>query len=202
MQTMKNRILDRIRRFEPGRAFMAKDFLDIASRGTVDMTFSALLRDRVIRRVRRGLYDVPKVNPDLGGTLSPDIDQAARALARRHRWTIVPEGAWAANLLGLSTQVPAKIIYLSDGPNQKVQLGRRTIHFKHARPHILGQEQGMTALVIQALRYIGKQGLDDALIRRLRSLLPEAEKRRLVKAARFGVDWIYETSKKVAESLT
>jgi hypothetical protein len=181
---------------------MAKDFLDIASRGTVDMTFSALLRDRVIRRVRRGLYDVPKVNPDLGGTLSPDIDQAARALARRHRWTIVPEGAWAANLLGLSTQVPAKIIYLSDGPNQKVQLGRRTIHFKHARPHILGQEQGMTALVIQALRYIGKQGLDDALIRRLRSLLPEAEKRRLVKAARFGVDWIYETSKKVAESLT
>lgn len=198
MQTIKNRIFDRIRRLAPGRAFMAKDFLDIASRGTVDMTLSTLVRDRVIRRVRRGLYDVPKVNPDLGGTLSPDIDQAARALARRHRWTIVPEGAWAANLLGLSTQVPAKIIYLSDGPTQKVQLGRRTIHFKHARPHILGQEEGTTALAIQALRYIGKEGLDDALIRRLRSLLPEAEKRRLVKAARFGVDWIYETAKKVA----
>jgi Family of unknown function (DUF6088) len=118
MQTMKTRILDRIRRFESGHAFMAKDFLDIASRGTVDMTLSALLRDRVIRRIRRGLYDSPKVNPDLGGTLSPDIDQTARALARRHRWTIVPEGAWAANLLGLSTQVPAKIVYLSDGPNQ------------------------------------------------------------------------------------
>src|SRR5260370_12414839 len=200
MQTMKNRIFDRIRRFAPGRAFMAKDFLDIASRGTVDMTLSTLVRDRVIRRVRRGLYDVPKVNPDLGGTLSPDIDQAARALARRHRWTIVPEGAWAVNLIGLSTQVPAKIIYLSDGPNQKVQLGRRTIHFKHARSHILGQEGGMTALAIQALRYIGKDGLDDALIRRLRTLLPEAEKRRLLKATRFGVDWIYETAKKVAEN--
>jgi hypothetical protein len=202
MQTMKNRILGRIRRFQAGRMFTAKDFLDIASRGTVDVTLSALLRDHVIRRVRRGLYDVPKVNPDLGGRLSPDIDQAARTLARRHRWTIVPEGAWAANLLGLSTQVPAKIIYLSDGPNQKIQLGRRTIHFKHARPHTLGQEQGMTALVIQALRYIGKERLDDALIRRLRSLLPETEKRRLVKAARFGVDWIYETAKKVAENLT
>ncbi len=200
MQTMKNRIVARIRRFEPSRAFVAKDFLDIASRGTVDMTLSTLVRDRVIRRVRRGLYDVPKVNPDLGGKLSPDIDQAARALARRHRWTIVPEGAWAANLLGLSTQVPAKIIYLSDGPTQKVQLGRRTIHFKHARPHILGQEAGITALAIQALRYIGKEGLDDALIWRLRSLLPEGEKRRLVKATRFGVDWIYETAKKVAEN--
>jgi hypothetical protein len=198
MQTMKARIVDRIRRFQPSHAFMAKDFLDIASRGTVDMTLSALLRDRVIRRIRRGLYDVPKVNPDLGGTLSPDIDQTARALARRHRWTIVPEGAWAANLLGLSTQVPAKIVYLSDGPNQKVQIGRRTIHFKHARPHVLGQEQGMAALAIQALRYIGKEGMDDAFIQRLRSLLPEAEKRRLVKATRFGVDWIYETAKKVA----
>src|SRR5260370_12339499 len=101
---MKNRIFDRIRRFAPAPAFMPKDFLDIASRGTVDMTLSALVRDRVIRRVRRGLYDVPKVNPDLGGTLSPDIDQAARALARRDRWTIVPEGASAANLLSPSTQ--------------------------------------------------------------------------------------------------
>jgi hypothetical protein len=166
------------------------------------MTLSALLRDRAIRRVRRGLYDVPKVNPDLGGTLSPDIDQTARALARRHRWTIVPEGPWAANLLGLSTQVPAKIVYLSDGPNQNIQLGRRTIHFKHARPQALGHEQGMAALVIQALRYIGKQGMDDAFIQRLRSLLPEVEKRRLVKATRFGVDWIYETAKKVAGNPT
>ncbi len=102
MQTMKKKILDRIRRFEPGRAFMAKDFLDIASRGTIDVTLSALIQDHTIRRVRRGLYDIPKVNPDLGGTLSPDIDQAARALARRYRWTIVPEGAWAANILGVS----------------------------------------------------------------------------------------------------
>jgi hypothetical protein len=199
MQTMKKQILGRIRRFKPGHVFVAKDFLDVASRGTVDMTLSTLLRDRVIRRVRRGLYDVPKVNPGLGGALSPDIDQAARALARRHRWTIVPEGAWAANLLGLSTQVPAKIVYLSDGPSQRVQLGRRTIQFKHARPHVLGREQGITALVIQALRYIGKERLDGTLIRRLRSLLPDGEKRRLVKATRFGVDWIYETAKRVTQ---
>jgi len=158
MQTMKNRILDRIRRFESGRAFMAKDFLDLASRGTVDMTtLSDLLQRGVIRRVRRGLHDIPKINPALGGALTPDIDEAARELARRHGWTIVPEGPWAANLLGLSTQVPAKIVYLSDGPNQQIQLGRRTVQFKHARPHVLGAEEGMS-LVIQALRYIGKQG--------------------------------------------
>src|SRR6266404_665895 len=163
MQTMKQKILGRIRRFELGRAFMAKDFLDIASRGTVDVTLSTLLRDGTIRRGRRGLYDRPKINPTLGGELSPDLDQAARALARSHRWTIVPEGAWAANVLGLSTQVPAKIVYLSDGPNRKVQFGRRAVHFKHARPHVLGKDEGMSALVVQAMRYIGKQRLDEDL---------------------------------------
>jgi Family of unknown function (DUF6088) len=87
------------------------------------MALSALLRDKTIRRVRRGLYDVPKLNPNLGGTLSPDIHQTARGLARRHRWTIVPEGAWAANLLGLSTQVLAKIVYPSDDRTRKCSSG-------------------------------------------------------------------------------
>ena len=120
-------------------------------------------------------------------------------MARRHRWTVVPEGAWAANLIGLSTQVPAKIIYLSDGPNQKVPIGRRTIYFKHARPNVLGKEKGTSALVIQALRYLGKKRIDQALISRLRSLLSEADKQRLLKATRFGVDWIYKAAQKIAE---
>src|ERR1035441_9745696 len=119
MQTMKDQILARINRRGHGKAFTAKDFLDIASRGTIDMALSSLTRSGTIRRVRRGLYDMPKLNPALGGKLSPDIDEAARALARRQRWKIVPDGAWAANLLGLSTQVPSKIIYLTDGPTNE-----------------------------------------------------------------------------------
>ena len=198
-QTMKNQMHARIRRFDPGRAFVAKDFLDIASRGTIDMALSSLVRDGKIRRIRRGLYDVPKSNPRLGGVLGPDIDQTARALARRHRWTIVPEGAWAANLLGLSTQVPAKIVYLSDGPNKKVRLGKRTLQFRHARPHALGEEKGMSALAVQALRYIGKEHLDGQSILRLRTLLSNAEKRRLIKATRFGIEWIYKAAKKIAK---
>lgn len=196
---MKNQMLQRIHRFKPGRAFVAKDFLDIANRGSIDVALSSLVRDGQIRRIRRGLYDAPKSNPALGGVLRPDIDEAARALARRHRWTIVPEGPWAANLLGLSSQVPAKIVYLSDGPNKKVQVGRRTLHFKHARPHVLGGQEGMSGLVVQALRYTGREHVDEDLILRLRMLLSDAEKRRLIKATRFGVVWIYEAAKKIAE---
>jgi Family of unknown function (DUF6088) len=96
--------------------FIAKDFLDIASRGSTDVALTSLTSTGKIRRIRRGLYDLPIVNPDPGGELSLDIDDAARTIARRNRWTIVPDGPWAANLVGLSTQVPAKIVYLSDGP--------------------------------------------------------------------------------------
>ena len=199
MQTMRDQVVARIERLGEGKAFSAKDFLDIASRGTIDMALGSLARSGTIRRIRRGLYDMPRVNPRLGGKLSPDIDEAAQAIARRQRWKIVPEGGWAANLLGLSTQVPAKIIYLTDGPNNEVLIGRRSIHFKHARPKAMAGLEGKFALVVQALRYLGKEGVSTREIQTLRTALSPAEKRRLVKDARFGVDWIYEVAKKIAE---
>ncbi len=202
MQTMKDQILARINRLGGGKAFSAKDFLDIASRGTIDMALSALTSSGAIRRVRRGLYDMPKLNPALGGKLSPDIDEAARAIARKQRWKIVPDGAWAANLLGLSTQVPAKIIYLTDGPNNEVPIGRRIIHFKHARPKAMAGLEGKFALVVQALRHLGKEGVGPREIETLRAVLSPVEKRKLVKDARFGVDWIYEVAKEIAEKAT
>jgi hypothetical protein len=199
MQTMRDHIFARIEKLGPGKAFSAKDFLDIASRGTVDRAFGSLIRSGKIRRIRRGLYDMPKINEALGGKLSPDIDEAARAIARRQRWKIVPDGAWAANLLGLSTQVPSKIIYLTDGPNNEVPIGRRTIHFKHARPKAMAGLEGKFALVVQALRYLGKESVGPREIETLRGILSPAEKRKLVKDARFGVDWIYEVAKRIAE---
>jgi hypothetical protein len=198
VQTSKTRMLMRIERYGPGKAFTAKDFLDIASRGMVDVTLANIARIGTIRRIRRGLYDVPKRNEALGGILTPDIDEAARTLARRYRWKIVPEGAWAANLLGISTQVPARIVYLSDGPSTKIQIGRRNIHFKHARPQALAGCGGSPGLVVQALRYMGQDAVNRKLILRLRRILSESERHKLVRAARFGVDWIYETARKIA----
>ena len=196
---MRDQIVARIECQGAGKAFSAKDFLDIASRTTIDVTLAELAQDGTIRRIRRGLYDKPKVNPALGGKLSPDIDEAARAIARRQKWKIVPEGAWAANLLGLTTQVPAKISYLTDGPNNEVPIGRRSIYFKHARPKALAGLEGKIALVVQALRYLGKENVGSREMETLRAALTPSEKRKLVKDTRFGVDWIYEMAKRIAE---
>jgi hypothetical protein len=95
--------------------------------------------------------------------------------------------------------VPAKIIYLTDGPNNEVLIGRRSIHFKHARPKAMAGLEGKFALVVQALRYLGKDGVGAREIETLRRTLSPTEKRRLVKDTRFGVDWIYEVAKRIAE---
>jgi hypothetical protein len=199
MQTMRDQIVARIHRLGEGKAFSAKDFLDIGSRTTVDVALHSLTKEGEIRRIQRGLYDMPKVNPALGGKLSPDIDEAARAIARRQRWKIVPEGSWAANLLGLSTQVPSKIIYLTDGPNKEVPIGRRSIYFKHARPKAMAGLEGKFALVVQALRHLGKEAVGAREIDTLRSALSATEKRKLVKDTQFGADWIYAVAKRIAE---
>jgi hypothetical protein len=151
------------------------------------------------RQPRDPPHSPPKVNPALGGKLSPDVDKAARAIARRQNWKIVPEGAWAANLLGLTTQVPAKIIYRTDGPNNEVPIGRRSIYFKHARPKALAGPEGKFALVVQALRHLGKESVGPREMATLRAALTPPEKRKLVKDTRFGVDWIYEVAKRIAE---
>lgn len=199
MQTMRDQILKRVERLGRGKAFSAKDFLDIATRGSIDVALGSLTRKGTIRRIRRGLYDMPRENPALGGKLSPDLDQAAQAIARRQRWKIVPEGAWAANLLDLSTQVPAKIIYLSDGPTKEVAIGRRSIHFKHARPKAMAGLEGKLALVVQALRHLGKENVGTREIGTIRAKLSAKEKDRLLKDTRFSVDWIYDVAKRIAE---
>lgn len=200
MQTMQKKILRRIKRFELGKAFSAKDFLDIASRTTIDVALAKLATEGKIRRIRRGLYDTPKFNPTLGGKLSPDIDEAAQAIARRQRWKIVPEGAWAANLLGLSTQVPAKIMYLTDGPTKEIQIGRRSIYFRHRGPKVMAGLDGKLALVIQALRYLGEENVGTREIETLRSALSPQERRQFLKNSRFTLDWIYGVAKRIAEA--
>jgi Family of unknown function (DUF6088) len=200
MQTMQNKILRRIERFEPGKAFSAKDFLDIASRTTIDVALARLAIEGKIRRIRRGLYDTPKVKPALGGKLSPDIDEAAGAIARRQRWTIVPEGAWAANLLGLSTQVPSKISYLTDGPTKEIQIGRRSIYFRHAGPKVMAGLEGIQALVIQALRHLGKENVGTREIETFRSALSPRERRNFLKNTRFTLGWVHDVAKRIAEA--
>ena len=100
---------------------------------------------------------------------------------------------------GCRTQVPAKITYLSDGPNRKFELGKQTIHFKHARPKEMRTESAISSLVVQALRYLGKAEVGPEVIRRLRNRLSPIDRRRLLRNARYSTDWIFAVARQIAE---
>src|SRR5271167_2989774 len=130
-QTFEDKALYRIRGKGGGWAFSPRDFLDLGGRSTVDSGLYRLEKRGAIRRVIRGIYDYPRFSKLLDQSLSPDIDQVAGALARKFRWRIQPSGATALNFLGLSTQVPARVVYRSDGPDRNYKVGNTNLVFEH-----------------------------------------------------------------------
>jgi hypothetical protein len=198
MKSITDQIIKRIQ--NKGRAFIftAKDFLDLGNRGAVDMALSALANSGKIRRIQRGLYDYPKASELLGGTLAPDFDQVAHAIARKTGTRIQPSGAVAANLLGLSDQVPAKIVYLTDGRSRTLKIGSQTITFRQTSPKELLPNDKI-ALVVQALRFLGQEAVTDEVIDKIREGLSPTDRKRLQKTAKYASTWIPEAVRKIAE---
>lgn len=200
MQAIGNKILKRIRAKGRGWVFTPKDFLDLGSRAAVDQALSRFARTATIRRLGHGLYDYPRTSPRFG-QLSPSLDAVAKAIARKSGSRLQIGGAQAANALGLSTQVPAKLIYLTDGPTRRVDVGRQTIFLRHASPRKLVGAGTPSGLALQALRYLGRDRVDETVISRLGRQLSRRDKDALRRDATYAADWLRPIATRIAETL-
>ncbi len=192
-----DKIMERLRRQGRGKVFTPKDFLDLGSREAVDQALSRLARGDSIQRLGRGLYCYPQINKRLGIAVPPDVDEIADALARQTGSRIAPSGAMAANRLGLSTQVPAKPVYLTDGRSRNVRVGNFVIVVKHVPPKELPVGSRTSATVLQALRHLGKDAIDATVIRRIRAALTAKHRSRLLQDARYTTDWIADAVRRI-----
>lgn len=183
-------IQHRMARAGQGKVFIAKDFLDLGSRDAVDQALSRLVKSEDIQRLGRGLYHLPQLNARLGIAVVPDADEIADALARQTGSRVVPSGAFAANQLGLSTQVPSRPVYLTDGRSREVRVGNSVFTIKHVAPKELPLGSRLSATVFQALKHLGKDAIDDQSIARLRRLLPAKARKELRRDARYTTEWI------------
>jgi len=172
--------------------------LDLGSRQAVDLVLHRLARKGTIRRLARGVYDYPKQHPVLG-PLSPPADVIARALAGRDRTRLQPTGAYAANVLGLSEQVPAKAVFLTDGPSRTVKIGLTTIQLRRTTPRNMEAADRLSGLLIQALRELGEEHITPARIAHLRRILPADERRELLKDLRLAPAWMHPILRELAE---
>lgn len=186
---MTLKVLSRAKAASPGSALTPKAFADLGNRPAVDQALSRLAKAGKIRRISRGVYDVPKNHPTLG-QLSPDPDTVARAIADQSGYRLQPTPARAANSLGLSSQVPAQIIYLIDGSSRKIKVGNQIIQFKHAGPRALLGAGTPEGVALQAIRAFGPEHLTDNIIRQLRQNLPSDTKAGLKKLAHHAPQWM------------
>ena len=196
--SMQDKIVERLRRQGQGKVFTPKDFLDLGSRESVDQALSRLAKAETVQRLGRGLYCYPKINKRLGIIIPPDVDEIASALARQTGSRIAPSGAMAANRLGLSTQVPAKPVYLTDGRSRKVRIGNFLIVVKHVAPKELPVGNQISATVLQALRYLGKDAIDSTVINRIRKALLPKYRSKLLLDSKYTTDWIADAVRKIA----
>lgn len=175
--TVQDRIHNRIKGKGRGAVFTPKDFLDLGSRAAVDQSLSRMTRDGTITRLRRGVYYFPKTHPRLG-TLRPNADAVAKALVGDAPLQMT--GATAANALGLSTQVPTRAIYYSDRSYKDVPIGNRSVSIRKGSTRQLAGAQHPSGPAIQALRYLGRDRVDDNTIRTLRTTLSPAARNDLL----------------------
>jgi hypothetical protein len=201
MQSVDSKILNRIRGSGRGSVFGSHDFLDLGSRAAVDQVLSRLARKGTLRRLARGLYDYPTIHPVMGA-VTPTPETIAAALAGKHGIRLQPSGAYAANLLGLSTQVPAKIVFLTDGPSRTVRVGNQEIRLVRTTPRAMGPARRISGTVIQALRYLGQAQVDDAVIRTLRRKLRPADKQQLLRDLSFAPSWVGTHLRAIAQKDT
>lgn len=182
---VKNRIIEH----GPGWCFTPMHFSDLGSDVSIRKALSQLQKQNIIRRLTQGVYDYPKVH-DLLGTIPPDLNEVAKAIAEKNGVQIQPAGAHAANLVGLSAQIPGQVIFLTEGPSRKVKIGNQEIIFKKTTKKIMSSAGTREGLLIQALKNLGKDHIDQTTLTQVSTFLKDSNEQEIRQNMKFAPAWI------------
>ncbi|MFA7158797.1 MAG: DUF6088 family protein [Kiritimatiellia bacterium] len=197
MFNIENKMLRRIRARRHGWCFTPGDFADFGSKSALWTALHRLTRKGTIRRLAQGLYDFPRTHAELG-ILSPDPEVVMQALARERKIRVQSTGSYAANQLGLSEQVPARIVFLTDGAPRRIRIGKQEIVLRRTTPRNMATAGRISGTVIQALRYIGKDRITSAHRQILMRRLSASDKQQIYKDRLYAPEWIRRLIEEVA----
>ena len=200
-KSLHNRLEQEIASKEPGKILFPSDFLKLGSPEAIHMTLSRLTNHRILTRLGKGIYVKPKNDPLLGRIL-PSLDDIAQAIAAKEQVIIRPTGAYALNKLGLSTQVPTKVVFLTNGSRRRIRIGRGTITFKPTTPKNLAAKNELVFLAIQSLIELGQTGATDKvkmiLTEKLRQVPPAIIREDARYAPQFASRTLFDIASKPA----
>jgi hypothetical protein len=190
MQSTQSQIKDYIRKKRRGNLFFAHDFKSFGNGDAIRQVLSRLCRDEFIVRLSNGIYLYPKMSKRIG-IVYPSIEDIAKAIAKKEKARLIPTGIYALNKLGLSTQVPMKVVFLTDGAPRVIQVGKKaTIRFKKTIAKHLSFRGNITTLVIFALKEIGKGNVTEAELQKIKEVLSHETNENIVYDAALAPEWI------------
>lgn len=199
MISLTEKIMKRVRVHGRGKwVCTPKDFLDLGSRAAVDQALSRLVKNGLLRRIGRGLYDFPRISNVLNRPASPNVDAAVDALVRRDNILVMPDGIVAANQLGLTNAVPAKTSYVTSGSTRTLKVGSRTVQFRHTSQRLLAWAGRPSAPFVQALYWLGKNvASDPRMINTLSTKLSDAMRQDLMRNIGLLPSWMVKVVHKI-----
>ena len=197
MQSIENKIVARIYGNGRGWAFSKVDFADLGERSTIDWSLSRLEKRGTICRAIRGIYYYPQEGTFIKGQLPVEIPRVAKALARKFKWKIEPSGETALNFLGVSTQVPAKYVYITNGRSKIYQIQERELQFKKGMLKETSFKHPESTLLVQALRAYGKENLNTKNLIKFRNAINPLKFAQIVKDTRSVTGWVYQAIQKI-----
>jgi len=202
MESIEDKVISRIYGHQRGWAFLKNDFPDLGSDGAIRQVLTRLAAKGTIRRVLRGVYDYPRISKLLDTEMGPDLDQVAAALARKSGWRIQPSENTALNLLGLSTQVPAQSVYLSDGPSKSYEIGKQELIFKKRTLKESVFKHKESELVVQALKALGKERIDKAILEKLAKQWTPSKWKKILRDTKTAPAWVSDYILKITKRTT
>jgi Family of unknown function (DUF6088) len=188
-QNIVNSVKSKIYGHGRGWVFTPQHFSDLGSDTGVRTALSRLQKEKVIRRIAQGIYDYPRTHKTLG-VLSPSVEAVAQAFAEKNGAKIQASGAYAANVIGLSVQVPGRVIFLTDGPTGKVKIGKLEISFKKTTVKNMFAAGSREALAIQAFKFMRKEHIDQKMLNAAKRLLKGSTRKEFEKNLKFAPHWI------------
>ena len=196
--SIDTKISRHVKRCALGTVFLPDTFAAFGCRGAVDKALQRLVADGVLRRLSRGVYDKPR-HDDLLGTLWPSVETIVKAIAGKDKLRTQPTGVYAANMLGLSEQVPAKVVLLTDGMSRTVQAGPMQIRLQRTTPRQMAAAGRLSGLLIQAFKSMGVKHITPAHIERLRKNIPAVERAKVMKDLALAPAWMRPLMRQVAQ---
>ena len=187
--SVEEQIIKTLKDNKRGKIFFPSNFFKIDSYEKIHVALGRLEKKQVLVRLAHGIYLYPKIDKELG-VLYPPIDEIAKAIAKRDKARIIPTGVQALNLLGLSTQVPTKVVYLTDGAQRNIPIGNQSIKFKKTSPKNLAVKGDISNLVIQALREIGNGRVSDEQLKIIIEFLKKENPENVKYDTRLAPAWI------------